>query len=129
MESRAHAGAGPPRDRSLLHAGLNTGSVIIRNSDWSRMLVEDMATYGKYPVDWSKEATLRAAVPTYDMGMYEQNVLIYRLTSDPSMMQRVRLQTPAQPAVCAAAHACDMCICEPSMPALRIWFLQPVKNL
>ena len=70
-------------------AGLNTGTVIIRNSDWSRMLVEDMATYGKYPVDWSKEATLRAAVPTYDMGMYEQNVLIYRITSDPRMLEKV----------------------------------------
>ena len=53
------------------------------------MLVEDMATYGKYPVDWSKEATLRAAVPTYDMGMYEQNVLIYRITSDPRMLEKV----------------------------------------
>ena len=71
------------------NAGLNTGTVIIRNSDWSRMLVEDMATYGKYPVDWSKEATLRAAVPTYDMGMYEQNVLIYRITSDPRMLEKV----------------------------------------
>lgn len=69
-------------------AGLNTGTVIIRNSDWSRMLVEDMATYGKYPVDWSKEATLRAAVPTYDMGMYEQNVLIYRITSDSRMLEK-----------------------------------------
>ena len=45
---------------TVADAGLNTGTVIIRNSDWSRMLVEDMATYGKYPVDWSKEATLRA---------------------------------------------------------------------
>ena len=54
------------------------------------MLVEDMASYGKYPVDWSKEATLRAAVPTYDMGMYEQNVLIYRITKDPSMLDKVR---------------------------------------
>ena len=54
------------------------------------MLVEDMASYGKYPVDWSKEATLRAAVPTYDMGMYEQNVLIYRITNDPSMLDKVR---------------------------------------
>ena len=78
---------------SVHNAGLNTGTVIIRNSDWSRMLVEDMATYGKYPVDWSKEATLRAAVPTYDMGMYEQNVLIYRITSDPRMMEKASLHT------------------------------------
>ena len=107
--------SGAARERSLLHAGLNTGSVIIRNSDWSRMLVEDMATYGKYPVDWAKEATLRAAVPTYDMGMYEQNVLIYRLTSDPSMMQRVRSPALSHSIVCAASHACDMCMLEPSM--------------
>lgn len=77
----------------ILPAGLNTGTVIIRNSDWSRKLVEDMATYGKYPVDWSKEATLRAAVPTYDMGMYEQNVLIYRITSDPTMLEKVCAHT------------------------------------
>lgn len=79
----------------FLNAGLNTGSVIIRNSEWSRMLVEDMATYGKYPVDWGKEAVLRAAVPTYDMGMYEQNVLIYRLTSEPSMMEKVGSLRPS----------------------------------
>ena len=77
----------------ILPAGLNTGTVIIRNSDWSRKLVEDMATYGKYPVDWSKEATLRAAVPTYDMGMYEQNVLIYRITSDPTMLEKACTHT------------------------------------
>ena len=106
-DSLLHAGPQTSPGRlhlSLSHAGLNTGSVIIRNSDWSRMLVEDMATYGKYPVDWAKEAILRAAVPTYDMGMYEQNVLIYRLTSDPSMMQRVRLPALVQTAACAAAH-------------------------
>ena len=100
--TRAVADSGALHDRGHLHAGLNTGSVIIRNSDWSRMLVEDMATYGKYPVDWAKEAVLRAAVPTYDMGMYEQNVLIYRLTSDPSMMQRVR--SLVQSAECAVAQ-------------------------
>ena len=66
------------------------------------MLVEDMATYGKYPVDWSKEATLRAAVPTYDMGMYEQNVLIYRITSDPRMMEKVK---PPQTTCCCAVPA------------------------
>ena len=83
------------------------------------MLVEDMATYGKYPVDWAKEATLRAAVPTYDMGMYEQNVLIYRLTSDPSMMQRVRPPALVQTAACAAACGCDVCIlAEPCMEAM-----------
>ena len=95
---------------AVSHAGLNTGSVIIRNSDWSRMLVEDMATYGKYPVDWAKEATLRAAVPTYDMGMYEQNVLIYRLTSDPSMMQRVRLPS---------SHAIHCVCCCPLLRHVR----------
>ena len=77
-----------------------------------------MATYGKYPVDWAKEATLRAAVPTYDMGMYEQNVLIYRLTSDPSMMQRVRPPALMQSAACAAARGCDMCVREPGMKAM-----------
>ena len=87
------------------------------------MLVEDMATYGKYPVDWSKEAVLRAAVPTYDMGMYEQNVLIYRLTSDPSMMQRVRSPALVQSAECAVARACDVCIWELCMQALHVWVL------
>lgn len=32
-------------------AGLNTGSVLIRNTEWSRRLIADMATYGKVTLD------------------------------------------------------------------------------
>lgn len=70
-------------------AGLNTGSVLIRNTEWSRTLIADMATYGKYPVDWSKEEMLRAAVPSYDIGMYEQNMLVWRLMNEPDIMAKV----------------------------------------
>ena len=52
-----------------------------------------MATYGKYPVDWSKEEMLRAAVPSYDIGMYEQNMLVWRLMNEPDIMAKV---TPPQ---------------------------------
>ena len=48
-----------------------------------------MATYGKYPVDWSKEEMLRAAVPSYDIGMYEQNMLVWRLMNEPDIMAKV----------------------------------------
>lgn len=75
--------------RSAVGAGLNTGSVLIRNTEWSRTLIADMATYGKYPVDWSKEEMLRAAVPSYDIGMYEQNMLVWRLMNEPDIMAKV----------------------------------------
>lgn len=57
-----------------------------------------MATYGKYPVDWSKEEMLRAAVPSYDIGMYEQNMLVWRLMNEPDIMAKVRSATRS---VCA----------------------------
>ncbi len=84
-------GAKRARDRkfSAVGAGLNTGSVLIRNTEWSRTLIADMATYGKYPVDWSKEEMLRAAVPSYDIGMYEQNMLVWRLMNEPDIMAKV----------------------------------------
>jgi hypothetical protein len=63
--------------------------VLIRNTEWSRTLIADMATYGKYPVDWSKEEMLRAAVPSYDIGMYEQNMLVWRLMNEPDIMAKV----------------------------------------
>ncbi|BDA50038.1 probable glycosyltransferase 3 [Coccomyxa sp. Obi] len=72
--------------------GLNTGSVLIRNTEWSRTLIADMATYGKYPVDWSKEEMLRAAVPSYDIGMYEQNMLVWRLMNEPDIMAKMHFE-------------------------------------
>ena len=88
-----------------------------------------MATYGKYPVDWAKEATLRAAVPTYDMGMYEQNVLIYRITSDPRMLEKVghpappccSLQSLKYKTVASAARSRAMQISRVAAPACLVY--------
>lgn len=43
----------------------------------------------QYPVDWSKEEMLRKAIPSYDIGMYEQNMLVWRLMNEPAMMEKV----------------------------------------
>ena len=89
---------------TLCCAGLNTGSVLIRNTDWARALAEEMASYGKYPIDWGKEDLMRAALPSYDIGMYEQNMLVYTIMHDPSIMAKAR-QLPA----CIHCMCCQPC--------------------
>ena len=88
----APAGLVQTADSRVFHfAGLNTGSVLIRNTDWARALLDDMAAYGQYPTDWGREAAMRAALPSYDIGMYEQNMLVYTIMRDPAMMGKVRI--------------------------------------
>ena len=64
--------------------------MLIRNTDWARSLLADMAAYGQYPIDWDKEETMRAALPSYDIGMYEQNMLVFTIMRDPAMMDKAR---------------------------------------
>ena len=85
---------------ALSCAGLNTGSVLIRNTDWSRALAEEMASYGKYPIDWGKEEAMRAALPSYDIGMYEQNMLVYTIMHDPTIMAKVCWPLPCMRWMC-----------------------------
>lgn len=68
--------------------------MLIRNTDWARALLGEMAAYGKYPIDWGKEETMRAALPSYDIGMYEQNMLVYTIMHDPAMMAKARCVQP-----------------------------------
>ena len=73
--------------------------MLIRNTDWARALLADMAAYGRYPTDWGREAAMRAALPSYDTGMYEQNMLVYTIMRDPAMMDKVC----RRPGCCGAA--------------------------
>ena len=73
-------------------AGMNSGVFLLRNSDWSRALMDRVAAYGAYPADVALEKTLADALPTYDVGMYEQNPLTYLFMTEPSLLERVRFE-------------------------------------
>ena len=73
--------------------GMNSGVLLLRNSAWTRALVDAIAAYGRYPVDLKVEERLAAALPSYDVGMYEQNVLTYLFKSDPAKwLAKVRFE-------------------------------------
>lgn len=73
--------------------GMNSGVLLLRNSDWTRALVDAVAEYGRYPVDLKVEEKLAAALPSYDVGMYEQNVLTYLFKTDPGRwLPKVRFE-------------------------------------
>jgi hypothetical protein len=73
-------------------AGMNSGVFLLRNSDWSRALMDRVAAYGAYPADVALEKTLADALPTYDVGMYEQNPLTYLFMTEPALLERVRFE-------------------------------------
>ncbi len=73
--------------------GMNSGVLLLRNSAWTRALVDAIAEFGRYPVDLRVESKLAAALPSYDVGMYEQNVLTYLFKTDPARwLPKVRFE-------------------------------------
>ena len=73
--------------------GMNSGVLLLRNSAWTRSLIDAIAEYGRYPVDLKVEEKLAAALPSYDVGMYEQNVLTYLFKTDPAKwLPKVRFE-------------------------------------
>ena len=73
-------------------AGMNSGVLLLRNSDWSRALMDRVAAYGAYPADVALEKSLADALPSYDVGMYEQNALTYLFMTEPALLDRVRFE-------------------------------------
>jgi hypothetical protein len=104
-------------------AGMNSGVWLLRNTDWSRDILAQMAAYGTQPMDIAKEEVrmcipftmmgwvfscsakmctafslmaigvpvqhLRANLPSYEVGLYEQNVLTYLFYTKPELMDMV----------------------------------------
>ena len=73
-------------------AGMNSGVFLLRNCDWSRSLMDRVAAYGAYPADVALEKALASALPTYDVGMYEQNALTFLFKTEPALLDRVRFE-------------------------------------
>eukprot|EP00884_Botryococcus_braunii_P003810 jgi/Botrbrau1/1342/Bobra.0063s0053.1 len=72
--------------------GINSGILLLRNSKWSRKLLEDMSYFGVYPTNFTREAELRSALPGYEYGLFDQTALGYLLKTKPSLMSKVRLE-------------------------------------
>ena len=63
--------------------GMNSGVLLIRNGPWARLLLDEVARYAGYPVDTALERKLASQLPSYDVGMYEQNPLTFLFKSRP----------------------------------------------
>ncbi|CAL8464438.1 g3973 [Coccomyxa elongata] len=69
--------------------GMNSGVLLLRNTDWNRDLWAQMASYGTTPMDIAKEEHLRANLPSYEVGLYEQNVLTFLFYTKPELLDMV----------------------------------------
>ena len=106
---------------------MNSGVLLLRNTDWNRDLWAQMASYGTTPMDIAKEEVnslqvqahtvmpgtvlllsaslqylvltltsvlscmqhLRANLPSYEVGLYEQNVLTFLFYTKPELLDMV----------------------------------------
>ncbi|KAK9903381.1 hypothetical protein WJX75_004474 [Coccomyxa subellipsoidea] len=75
--------------------GMNSGVLLLRNTDWNRDLFAQMAAYGTTPMNVTKEAHLKANLPSYAPGYYEQNVLAFLFYTKPQLLDMVFLDASA----------------------------------
>lgn len=69
--------------------GLDTGVMLLRNSDWSRAFVDDVLAF---LTDTQKQETLKQSLKTYEPLLHEQNAVAL-LLQDPERMEHVHFET------------------------------------
>lgn len=69
--------------------GINTGVMLVRNTDFSRHVMDLTLHFGQFPVNMSTEQVLKENLPTYDIGMLEQMSMVYVLKQNPDYIPRL----------------------------------------
>ncbi|KAK9789231.1 hypothetical protein WJX73_005530 [Symbiochloris irregularis] len=69
--------------------GINTGVMLLRNTDFTRHIMDLTLHFGQFPVNMSTEQVLKDNLPTYDIGMLEQMSMVYVLKQRPEYIPRL----------------------------------------